>query len=1498
MIKITTQLQLKEIENLPKITQYLLNAIAPSTLLTLNGDVRFREAIKKRSDPNNIVKVIEQVLMKTDDEGDQDAEWRQKKKLRDLFEGLKQGNHQSDAEYKDEFINKLKSATENQVWGTVTSKTITYIDPMPTEANLPRNVPTLEAAIARREQRAIRTEDVLSSVTPSDTAKARQFVEGLNSRHKRFKAVTEDRRIERKTYPYEDVNDVLKALREFNERNEGPTLDARQLQKWAATYALRQEEKSKDKDPKGSKKGERGGKKSEKNKDKKEEKDLSHIECYACHEMGHYANKCPNVSDGVESVNDGRHGKKQARATRELESDSDDDGEERLMLKSIREVEKMIKMSGISDGKKVSRMTRKVKVTSDDENLIGLDSMSNVDVYTNRMFVRDIVDVKGKAIKVDTLGGLYTLRQKARSVFTGKIVYFDAGNGINIMSTAQFVGCRTISEEGYDEVTLSDGTRLHFPWKHGLAVCDTRKDIEWKSSKSTRKVEAETVVGRPLTRREAIKANEARDLVKIMPGNRKALEYALRDGKVAGAKISYRDVQNDLTLNGKLTGETRGLTKQKKLVKYDEGFKYEDLLRDNQVALFGDLGFWNKVTVLFLIDTPYGFKQVIRVMKKDMKGIEGAIRKGRATYLQYGKTPTRLYFDSESSVVGLETVIQEMGIHVETLATGSHVSLAEIGIQHLWNQFRAMQSTLKYEALPSKAVELGLKMTALIANILGSGSGMAGISSYEALTGRKGDLNRIALAPFGSICEVTATGVKDSTRSKTFRAMFCSPADTQDAAGRFINLSTGRVVSSARFRVVNTEDEDIARVNLIAKKDGVDIVPIEEDDGEFDDPTSDSEEDFEDEIQDAVAADQELHDMAENDRIRERELQGVARLVDDFAAEAETEPNVPLGELERENFEVIENFNGETENSGVDLDNGPEPAEHGRGPDAAELVGDIEKLLDKQMYKIFLGGSRERNKVNCHMKLKQAMAKHGIEGTKQALKEVKQINDFRTWEGVKVKELTKGQRKRIIRSSMFFKEKFFANGEFDKLKARLVAGGHMQDKTLYDDLSSPTVNLPSIFILATLAARNGEHVMTVDVTGAYLNATMESEVHMRLEPLLASMLVKCDAKYKEFVNEDGSIVVKLKKALYGLVESAKLWYNHLKTTLEGIGYSSLDTDDCVFVNKNGTKIGLHVDDLLVTSSNKESLTELSNELKRVYKNITVHEGPILSYLGMEFDFSVPGQVTITQAGFVKEIVAFYNVQGKSILPHDSDLFNIDGTSKLLDANGQKELRSATAKILYLSKRTYPDLLPLTSHLTTRAEKYTEQDEEKMRKGLRYLSKFPNNGITLKAEGDSIEVHAYVDASHGIHADGKSHTGCVITLGQGGVYTKSHKQKIVSKSSTEAELIALSDSLSMILWTQQFLRDLGVEVGPVTVHEDNTSTISLAKKGKSTTDMTKHIKVRHYLIKQHIDNGDVELVHEGTDSMWADLLTKALMGSPFWRHLSKVTGQSRGRATRV
>jgi hypothetical protein len=219
---------------------------------------------------------------------------------------------------------------------------------------------------------------------------------------------------------------------------------------------------------------------------------------------------------------------------------------------------------------------------------------------------------------------------------------------------------------------------------------------------------------------------------------------------------------------------------------------------------------------------------------------------------------------------------------------------------------------------------------------------------------------------------------------------------------------------------------------------------------------------------------------------------------------------------------------------------------------------------------------------------------------------------------------------RLIPSHLFLKEKYWPDGSFEKLKSRLVARGDRQDRELYDeDLGAPTAEHSSTMSVAAIAASEKRAVVVLDIGGAYLNASMPSDnpVYMRIEPALADIIVKHHPQYSQFIRKNGELIVKLKKAVYGCIEAAKLWHLHLTRSLASLGYHPNAYDPCVF-NKQGSDglqctIVLHVDDLLITSASPALIDELVDGLRAEFKETKVVRGPIVPYLGRDSGFFNP-----------------------------------------------------------------------------------------------------------------------------------------------------------------------------------------------------------------------------------------------------------------------------------
>ena len=208
--------------------------------------------------------------------------------------------------------------------------------------------------------------------------------------------------------------------------------------------------------------------------------------------------------------------------------------------------------------------------------------------------------------------------------------------------------------------------------------------------------------------------------------------------------------------------------------------------------------------------------------------------------------------------------------------------------------------------------------------------------------------------------------------------------------------------------------------------------------------------------------------------------------------------------------------------------------------------------------------------------VKAALREHGEEAAVVIEEEVVQFVEKKVFHPVLLRGMSRAVRRRILPSikemfikEMFIKEKFLPDGAFDKLKARLVAGGHRQDRALYkdDETSAPTVAHSSVMSVCAIAACEGRLVAVCDIGGAFLNAEMPADgvkVLVRIDSTLSAILTRLyPDQYAPFLTEKGELVVELDRAMYGCVESARLWYNTLCAKLADMGFTQNVYDACV-----------------------------------------------------------------------------------------------------------------------------------------------------------------------------------------------------------------------------------------------------------------------------------------------------------------------------------------------
>jgi hypothetical protein len=228
----------------------------------------------------------------------------------------------------------------------------------------------------------------------------------------------------------------------------------------------------------------------------------------------------------------------------------------------------------------------------------------------------------------------------------------------------------------------------------------------------------------------------------------------------------------------------------------------------------------------------------------------------------------------------------------------------------------------------------------------------------------------------------------------------------------------------------------------------------------------------------------------------------------------------------------------------------------------------------------------------------------------------------------------------------------------------------------------------------------------------------------------------------------------------------------LSGTLTSWGFILNPYDSCV-ANKeiNGKQFTIiwHVDDLKISHADDAVISEMLKELNLKYGKespLVVTRGLIHEYLGMTLDYSQSGKCRISMDGYVQKIIEEHlpKDMAHASTPAASHLFEVNDKQVKLDLQQSNLLHQVTAKLLFLCKRTRPDIQTAIAFLTTRVKSPDVDGLKKLNRVIAYL--VGTRELTLTLEATDLNVTKWwIDGSYATHRDMRSHTGVTLSRGK-------------------------------------------------------------------------------------------------------------------------------------
>ncbi|KAF6524751.1 hypothetical protein HZS61_010546 [Fusarium oxysporum f. sp. conglutinans] len=502
--------------------------------------------------------------------------------------------------------------------------------------------------------------------------------------------------------------------------------------------------------------------------------------------------------------------------------------------------------------------------------------------------------------------------------------------------------------------------------------------------------------------------------------------------------------------------------------------------------------------------------------------------------------------------------------------------------------------------------------------------------------------------------------------------------------------------------------------------------------------------------------------------------------------------------------------------------------------------------------------------------------------------EIKSLKEKGTFELVDYPE-----GKQVLPLKWVFTYKLDDAGYLIRHKARICVRGDLQHHS-GEDIYAATGAYRSFRILMALVCAFGLICHQVDFKNAFVNAEMDEEIY-----------TTCPPGYGQ-----SEKVWRLLKALYGLRKSPKLWFNELASFLKDLGFQHCPDEPCILINNETQLIlFLYVDDLLIIAQ-PEYLQRVNNFKAAVHSKYEIKDlGEAISFLNIRILRDVNAKkLWICQDGYINKLGVKFGIDQsmRTATPLTSSYHpqSFEGQATIQQIT---EMQEKVGSILYAAVVSRPDISYAASQLSQHAMNPSPEHLRYANRVLSYLQTTQYYAIEFSGSvdnatevepGDDEVLQQSSDASFADDPETRKSTqGYLMKLFSGAIMWQSSKQKTVTTSTTEAELLSLSHTARETIALYRLFEQ--IQFDPQ--HQprilcDNQQTVGLIQKERpQLTSKLKHIDIHNFWLRQIHKDGKITVQWVPTTDMPADGFTKPLSAekhSHFVKQLGLVDISSR------